>query len=248
MNLLVSKKSWLLSPVLFVAGIISLVIAWASVDPVLLRSFFDCEGRSFFEAMTISVYALIVPAVWLVCPFGGSVWRKALLASAVTIVVVAAVMKQLDLHIDVLSAMYPDTVAGFKGTPFKMRFLRADGVPFGAKIFVVLFLFSLFGVFGSLLVGYSVIFVKGLFKLHPVAWSVGCLGASGVMVQICDRLPAWIRSSMGWTKETSPVAFTSICTALEEGGEMMLALFALTAILQAHLLYSNQGEKYRIDG
>jgi hypothetical protein len=144
--------------------------------------------------------------------------------------------------------MYPDTVAGFKGTPFKMRFLRADGVPFGAKIFVVLFLFSLFGVFGSLLAGYSVIFVKGLFKLHPVAWSVGCLGASGVMVQICDRLPAWIRSSMGWTKESAPVAFTSICTALEEGGEMMLALFALTAILQAHLLYSNQGEKYRIDG
>jgi hypothetical protein len=248
MNLLVSKKSWLLSPVLFILGVICLVIAWASVDPVLLRSFFDCDGRSFFEAMTISVYALIVPAVWLACPFGGSVRRKALLASAVTLVVVAAVMKQLDLHIDALSGIYPDTVAGFKGTPFKMRFLRADGVPFGAKIFVVLFLFSLFGVFGLLLAGYSAVFIRGLIKLHPVAWSVACLGVSGVMVQICDRLPAWIRSSMGWTKETAPVAFTSLCTALEEGGEMMLALFALTAILQAHLLYSDQGEKYRIDG
>ena len=248
MNLLVSKKSWLLSPVLFILGVISLVVTWASVNPVSLRTFFDCDGRSFFEAMTISVYALIVPAVWLTCPFGGSVRRKAFLASAVTLVVVAAVMKQLDLHIDVLSAMYPDTVAGFKGTPFKMRFLRADGVPFGAKIFVVLFLFSLFGVFGLLFASYSVVFIRGLLKLHPVAWSVGCLGASGVMAQVCDRLPAWIRSSMGWTKGTAPVAFTSICTALEEGGEMMLALFALTAILQAHLLYSNQGEKYRIDG
>lgn len=248
MNLLVSKRSWMLSPILFLSEIIILVAVWASVDHASLRAFFDCDGRSFFEAMTISVYALIVPAVWLVCPFGGSVRRKALLSSAVTLVAVSAVMKQLDLHIDVLSVMYPDTVAGFKGTPFKMRFLRAAGVPLGAKLFVVLFLFSLFGVFGLLLARYSAAFVKGLFRLHPAAWSVGCLGASGVMVQICDRLPAWIRSSMGWTKGSAPAAFTSLCTALEEGGEMMLALFALTAILQAHLLHSDRGEKYRIDG
>ena len=50
------------------------------------------------------------------------------------------------------------------------------------------------------------------------------------------------------TKESAPAAFTSLCTVLEEGGEMMLALFALTAILQAHLLHSDRGEKYRIDG
>ena len=36
----------------------------------------------------------------------------------------------------------------------------------------------------------------------------------------------------------------SILTCLEEGGEMMMAIFALLAILQAHLLYGNTGEKY----
>jgi hypothetical protein len=35
---------------------------------------------------------------------------------------------------------------------------------------------------------------------------------------------------------------------LEEGGEMMLAAFALIAILQAHELYGAGGEKYPVDG
>jgi hypothetical protein len=37
-------------------------------------------------------------------------------------------------------------------------------------------------------------------------------------------------------------------TALEEGGEMMIAAFALIAILQAHELYGLGGEKYPVDG
>jgi hypothetical protein len=237
----------LLAPSLFVLGILLLLTVWAALDPASLKSMFDNDGRSFFEAMTISLYALIVPAVWLVCPFGGGLRRKIGFSSAVTLVVVCAIMKQLDLHIDALAAAYPDVVSDFRGTPFKMRFLRAD-VPFGAKAAVVLFLFSLFGVFALIWARYAVDFLKGIVKFHPVAWTVGCLGASGAMVQVCDRLPAWVRHSIGCTKEEMPVAFTSFCTALEEGMEMMLAMFALLAILQAHLLYCNDGEKYRIDG
>ena len=48
----------------------------------------------------------------------------------------------------------------------------------------------------------------------------------------------------GVPKDQIPLAVLSLFTAFEEGGEMMMALFALLAILQAHLLYGNTGEKY----
>ena len=48
----------------------------------------------------------------------------------------------------------------------------------------------------------------------------------------------------GVPKDQIPLAVLSLFPAFEEGGEMMMALFALLAILQAHLLYGNTGEKY----
>jgi hypothetical protein len=246
MNLLVSKKSFLLAPALFALSVLALACTWAAMDPELLRSAFDSDGRSFFEILTLPFYALIVPTVWLACPFGGSVLRKSLLCLAVSCVVVMAVCKQLDLHIAVLSSFYPDTVANFRGTPFKMRFLTRGGIPVGAKLMVISYFVLFFGVFAALFAAYAVKFVKGIFRLHPVAWSIGCMGASGVLVQICDRLPAWYRHSIGAGKNLSS-SLQSACTAFEEGGEMMLAAFALLAILQAHELYGGGGDKYRID-
>lgn len=244
MNILASKRSWILSPILFFVGVALLVSVWACMDGEALRSMFDNNGRSVFELMTIPFYALIVPAVWMACPFGGSAKRKFLLCSAITCIAVMAVLKQLDLHIAALSQLYPDVVDSFKGTPFKMRFLTNGSIPFGAKAFVVMYFILFFGVFAAMLVYYARDFIKGVFRLNPVAWTFGCLGASGVMVQIFDRLPAWYRKSIGISKDALQVDFTSFCTALEEGGEMMLAAFALTAILQAHLIYGNSGEKY----
>lgn len=59
------------------------------------------------------------------------------------------------------------------------------------------------------------------------------------MVQVFDRLPAWYRHSKGLAKEQIVNnSFSSFCTAFEEGGEMMIAVFALIAILQAHAIYS----------
>ena len=46
-----------------------------------------------------------------------------------------------------------------------------------------------------------------------------------LMVQIADRLPAWLEHCFGKTSRAQ-----SLCTALEEGGEMMIAVFALLAI------------------
>ncbi len=238
MNLLVSKKSWLLAPALALASLAALTCTWSVMEPEALRAAFDADGASFFELLTLPFYILIVPAVWLCCPFGGSLRRKVFLSACVSCVAIMAVMKETDLHIAVMSSLYPDVVANFNGTPFKMRFLTSGAVPFGAKIVAVLYFVLFFGVFAAMLLYYAKTLLKAFFRLHPVAWSVACMGGSGVMVQVADRLPAWWRHSQDIAKADVSLSFTSFCTAFEEGGEMMLAAFALLAILQAHAIYS----------
>ena len=208
------------------------------MEPEALSAAFDADGASFFEVLTLPFYILIVPAVWLCCPFGGTTRRKVLLCSGVTCVAVMAVMKETDLHLAVISSMYPDVVENFSGTPFKMRFLTSGDVPLGAKFVSLMYFVLFFGVFAAMLLYYAKTLLKAFFKLHPVAWSIACMGGSGVMVQIADRLPAWWRHGMDISKDDVPAAFSSFCTAFEEGGEMMLAAFALLAILQAHAIYS----------
>ena len=239
MNLLVSRRSYLLAPAIFLLGAALLLATWAAMEPAALRAAFDADGHSFFETLTLPFYALIVPTVWLCCPFTGSLGRKALLCAAVSCVAAMAVCKELDLHLAAITALYPDVVAHFKGTPFKMRFLTASGVPFGAKLVSLSYFVLFFGVFAALLAYYSVKLFKGFFKLHPVAWSVCFFGGSGVLVAVFDRLPAWYRHAHGMAKDaiiTSP--FGSFCTCFGEGMEMMIAVFALLAILQAHAIYS----------
>ena len=239
MNLIASKRSWMLAPVVYLLAFAVLVLVWSAMEPAALRAAFDADGRSFFETLTIPFYALIVPAVWLCCPFSGSVKRKVLLCAAVSCVASMAVVKQLDIHVSVMQSLYPDVVANFKGTPFKMRFITGSGIPSGAKLVAVSYFVFFFGVFAALLAYYFPRLVKGFFRLHPVAWSMVFFGISGVMVQVCDRLPAWYRHARGLPKSAVvDGVFGSFCTALEEGGEMMVAAFALIAILQAHAIYS----------
>ena len=237
MKLLVGKRSWLLAPAVFLVAVALLALTWAEMEPQALRAAFDADGRSFFETLTLPFYGLIVPLVWICCPFAGSTWRKTLLCAGVSCVAAMAVVKQLDLHVALMNALYPDVVANFKGTPFKMRFLTGHGIPLGAKAVAVAYFALFFGVFAVLLAYFFPRLVKGFFRLHPVAWTMCFFGGSGVMVQIFDRLPAWYRHAKGLPKSDVADAFSSFCTAFEEGGEMLIAAFALLAILQAHAIY-----------
>ena len=238
MNLLVSRRSWMLAPVVYLVSLLLLAITWSLMDPQALRAAFDADGHSFFETLTLPFYALIVPTVWLCCPFSGSWRRKALLCAGVSCVAAMAVVKELDLHLVAINALYPDVVAQFKGTPFKMRFLTGRGIPFGAKAVALAYFVLFFGVFAAMLAYFFPRLVKGFFRLHPVAWTMCFFGGSGVMVQVCDRLPAWYRHANDLSKSDVADSFTAFCTAFEEGGEMMIAAFALLAILQAHAIYS----------
>lgn len=249
-------KPYLVGPVLFVLCLLALLATWAAMEPAALRRFFDADGYSPFELATVPFFAAIVPLVWWKCPFTGSPRRRALLCAAVSCVAVMAVVKELDLHVLAMRALFPEVVkadgsvyglvkpngTALTGTPFKMRFLTNPGAPLVAKAFVLFYFGAFFGVFVVLLACFFPQLVRGFFALHPVAWTMCCFGTSGVMVQLCDRMPAWIRHARGLPKSDTVDSVSSLFTALEEGGEMMIALFALLAIYQAHRIYHSEAE------
>lgn len=245
------KKGWLIGPCAWFACVVTLLVTWAVMEPAALHHFFDQSGYSPFELATLPVFGAIVPLVWICCPFEGSKKRKTILCILVSIVAVMAIVKEMDLHNMILHDLYPSIVGEngsiipgqfFKpdgrpltGTAFKMRFLTNAAVPIGAKAIVVGYFALFFGTFAATFLYLLPTWIKGVFSLNPAAWSFGCAGGSGVMVQITDRLPAWIRHGAEIDLEADGVITkaSSFCTAFEEGGEMMLALFCLLTIILA---------------
>ncbi len=240
-------RSWLVGPVAFAAMLAALLATWAGMDPGALVNAFDQGGYSPFELSTIPFYLAIVPFVWWKCPFGGSRRRRIVLCSMVTVVALMAVVKELDLHVMALHALYPDFVGEdgsllpglFKpngnpltGTPFKMRVITNHDVPLGMKACVVLYFAAFFGTFAAGFAYLGLRWLKGVFALEPASWAWGCFGGSGVLVQVADRLPSWLNHGYGLDKHSADgvTAAASLCTCLEEGGEMMIAAFALLTI------------------
>lgn len=240
-----SKNSWITAPVLFVLMSIALFVTWLCMEPANLILFFDNKGTAPIEIMTLPLFALIIPLVWLCSPFAGSWKRKAFWNTMVTLLALMAIIRETDLHKMLFASIWPDVAANFTGTVFKMKFLKASSIPLVPKLFVLGF----FAVFFAATVGtlgyFIVRLVKGIFRLHPVCWTWAVFGAASVMVVIVDRLPAKLRHSGFDTpaldKHTGSIA--ALFKAFEEGGEMMMALFALMGILQAHLwLREGKGE------
>lgn len=242
-----SERGWLAAPMIFAAALACLVAAWAVMDPGVLYRTFDSDGRSPFELATLPFFAAIIPLVWWKCPFSGSVKRRTVLSAMVTVVVVMAVVKQLDLHSVVLNWFYPEYVGAdgslipgqlvrpngrpLNGTPFKMRVITNGEVPFGMKALIVGYFALFFGLFAAGFVYLFQFWVDGVLKFKPASWAWGCFGMSGVLVQISDRLPSWLGHGYGLSSADAGVTKSrALCTALEEGGEMMLAGFALLTI------------------
>ncbi len=242
------KQAWLTGPVLFALLLGALLVTWAILPPDTLIAAFDNHGRSPVELATIPLFLAIVPMVWWKRPFAGSRARQMTLCVMVTIVALMAVAKELDLHQAVLHACYPQYVnetgsiipghfykpngSVITGTPFKSRVLTNAAVPLGMKAVILFYFAAFFGVFAAGFAYLGWTWVKGVFQLKPAAWAWGCFGGAGVMVQISDRLPAWLDHGYGLAKsaEGGMTKAQSLCTCLEEGGELMIAVFALLTI------------------
>lgn len=238
MNMMTSKKSWLTAPVLFFLMCGALVAVWAAIPPERLIPLFDNKGASPFELMTLPLFALLIPLTWLCPPFGGSAKRQALWNLDVSLLAVMAIIRETDLHKIAFAKIWPDIAANFTGTVYKMKFLKASGIPISPKLFVGAFFAVFFAVVLITFLRYAIPLFKGIFKLFPVAWTWATFGASSVMVLVVDRLPAFLRHHgfdevATLDKHTGSIA--ALMKVFEEGGEAMMALFALMAILQAHL-------------
>lgn len=238
MNMMTSKRSWLTAPVLFVLMSAALVAVWAVIPPERLIPLFDNHGASPVELMTLPLFALLIPLTWLCPPFGGSAKRQALWNLDVSLLAIMAIIRETDLHKMAFAKIWPDVAANFTGTVYKMKFLKASGIPLAPKLFVAAFFAVFFAVVLITFLRYAIPLFKGIFKLCPVAWTWAVFGASSVMVLAVDRLPAILRHNgfddvATLDKHTGSIA--ALMKVFEEGGEAMMALFALMAILQAHL-------------
>ena len=231
----------MLAPVVFMLAVLLLALTWAVMEPQVLKANFDADGHSMVELMTLPLFAAVIPLAWLCCPVAGSFRRKAFWSFVFSLLGFMALVRELDWHKIWFYMLWPEVMATFRGTVFKMRFLTSGEVPFAPKLFVFFFFVLFFAATIGPLVYFIRRLIRGIFRLHPVAWTMMFFGATGVMVQTCDRLPSTLRNTE-WVRpellDKANGSLTALMTAMEEGGEMMLAVFALLAILQAHVIYA----------
>ena len=240
-NPLSGKFSWTLAPVsaLLFYGI--LFTLWLSLPPAVAQRLFDCDGASPVELMTLPLFAAIIPLVWLCPPVSGPVKRKCLWSAVFSVLAAIAIVRETDLHKILFAQIWPEVASSFKGTVFKMKFLSSPGMPVCAKIFVAGF-FALFFAFTVIpLARWIWPILKGIPRLQPVAWTMAGFGAVGVTIQFFDRFPSIYRKgSMFGKAPGTPLndSASAFFTIFEEGGEMLMALLALLAILQAYAIFS----------
>ena len=244
MNLITSKKSWLTAPVVALVGFALILLLWSVTDPQKFVLWFSVDdGFAPVEWMTLPLFGLIVPLVWLCPPQSGSARRQCAWSALWSALAVIAIVRETDIHKILFANIWPDVAANFSGTVFKMRFLKAGNIPLMPKLFVLAF-FVVFFVAAILpLLKYFIPLVKGFFKFAPVAWSAATFGVVSVFVLTIDRLPANLRD---WgvvnLKAPGHEAGLALCKGLEEGAEMIMATLALLTLLQSYLIFGRNGD------
>lgn len=234
MDFLKSKHAWLAAPLLWLAGVSALVLVWALATPEWIQARFDHDGASPVEVATVGLFFFQMGFFWLVPPMRASRLRPLWLADF-SLLTFFAICRELDWHKLLISAS--NLPGATRGTPFKMKFLTNANNPLADRLIVA----ACFAVVILLCAGTLLYFLRrlltGLFKLHPVCWSMGFFGGTIILIQITDRLPAVLRKDLGIRISES---LHALMTALEEGQELLLPLFVVIAVLQAHFIYNNE--------
>lgn len=221
------------APLIWAIAILVLVTVWALATPEWVMAHFDQDGCSPVELTTVGLFFFLIGFMWLVPPMPPSGKRTLLLADF-SLIAFIAICRELDWHRLLVSASH--LPGATTGTPFKMKFLTNAHNPLSDRLLVAACFAVAIVLCGGTLLLFLPRLLKGLFRLHPVCWSIAFLGGTTLLSQVCDRVPAELRHMFGVHITTSAHALT---TALEEGEELLLPIFAILAILQAHFIYNN---------
>jgi hypothetical protein len=221
----------MVAPALFVTAVVVLFLTWSLHSHDWIMSHFDYEGVSPVESATIGLLYAVIGFLWFFptmrSPKARLFWRIDF--SLVTLI---AICRELDWH--KLLVHCTNLPGASHGTPFKMSFLTNHVNPLGDKLIVLACFAIFFVILGGTLFYFIRRLVKGLFKFHPVCWSIAFIGGTSIISQVCDRMPSVLRKGHGINFSDSTLA---LLTTFEEGLELLLPVFAIVAIIQAYFIY-----------
>ncbi len=210
---------------------IALILLWSQTTPEWISLHFDQDGASPIEASTVALLWLQIAFFWLIPPLRPSRWRLFWLIDF-SLISFFAICRELDWH---KLLVIPSHLPGAShGTPFKMKFLLNANNPLTDRMLVAVCFVVVIALCGYTLFYFLPRLLKGLFRFHPVCWSIGFLGGTLILIQIFDRMPAVLRKDFGIHLTENQHALT---IALEEGFELLLPLYILIAVMQAHFIY-----------
>ena len=233
MCLIKSQHSWLVAPLLWLTGVLFLILIWSLATPEWIVTHFDQHGASPVESATIGLFFAQIACLWLLPPMRPCRQRPLWLADF-SLLTFFAISRELDWH--KLLVTVSNLPGATHGTPFKMKFLTNPNNPLSDRLIVLACFALVIVACGGTLLYFLRRLLTGLFKLHPVCWSMGFFGGTCILIQIVDRLPAVLRHNF---KITISDHLHALTTALEEGQELLLPLMVILAIIQAHFIYND---------
>ena len=121
-------------------------------------------------------------------------------------------------------------------TAIKINYFKNPNVPFYGKIVSAVVILSVLSVIGFLFYKNFKKMVKGFFKFNPLYWTIATFGGWGAITQIADRFNSNYAKYTG-ERLSEPALF--FVTIIEEGGESLLPLLFIVALVQCHLQLKN---------
>ena len=122
-------------------------------------------------------------------------------------------------------------------TAIKLNYFKNASVPFYGKVISAVVILTVVSVIAYLFYKNFTKMVKGFFKLDPMYWTIATFGAWGAITQIADRFNSNYAKYTG-ERLSEPALF--FVTIIEEGGESLLPLLFIVALVQFHLQLKEQ--------
>ncbi|MFO7938064.1 MAG: hypothetical protein R6V06_10740 [Kiritimatiellia bacterium] len=223
------------APIIWIIGVLSLLFVYFISTPEWIELHFDQKGGSPVEIATVALFFFQMFFLWVMPPVPLENLKGKALCFVFSVITFIAICREMDWHKKMIDVSHIEGAT--HGTPFKMRFLTNPVNPLADRLLVLFCFIVVIGLCAGILLWYIRPLVKGLFRFQPVCWSIAFIGGTGILIKIFDRISSILRKDFNIMLTDQQEALTC---ALEEGQEVLLPLFVIIAIMQAHFIFNNQ--------